>query len=66
MLVEILPCEKIKYESKVSAINAAANIMRTYRTSNTVETKQLRAYYCQYCNFWHLTSQYIKRESGPA
>jgi len=46
-------CEKIRYRDKREALK---HMQKIQRWSNS-DVVPCRAYFCMYCNGWHLTSQ---------
>jgi hypothetical protein len=55
---EIKECKKSKYISERFALADISRIKKTSKRSKV----PTRAYFCNICNFWHLTSQSDKKE----
>lgn len=49
---------KVKWRTELDARMAIANIEFKMRAST--KNKEVRAYLCPFCNFWHLTHQELR------
>lgn len=49
---------KVKWRSELDARMAMANI--DYKMRAATKDKEVRAYLCPFCDFWHLTHQELR------